>query len=240
MAEPNETIGEASQAALTVNSDALTAPVQNGQTEGPAAVVKEEETCKGPTPNAPNETKLYVGNLPDNCMREDLQTLFNKYGVVSQCDRVKNFAFVHMVGDENAKKAIGELDDSEFMGTHIQVQVAKSKGKPAEDECFHCGNRGHWAKDCTQRNRGGGPYRRSNYNRYDRPSPYGQRRDYGRPPPRDYYDYYDRRGPPSREYGPPYRSHSPGAAYARRSEPDYMGYEGYAPPRTGNYGVRRY
>jgi len=28
-----------------------------------------------------------------------------------------------MVGDENAKKAIAELDDSEFMGTHIQVQV---------------------------------------------------------------------------------------------------------------------
>ncbi|KAK3750716.1 hypothetical protein QZH41_017274 [Actinostola sp. cb2023] len=237
MTEPNETIGEASSAALTDNSASLAATNENGQTE--ATAVEEKS---GPTPSAPNETKLYVGNLPDNCLKDDLRALFDKYGKVSQCDRVKNFAFVHMIGDENAKKAISELDDSEFMGTHIQVQLAKSKGKPAEDECFVCGSRGHWAKDCTKRNsRDSGPYRRNNYGRYDRPAPYsyGPRREYGRPPQRDYYDYYERQAPPQRDFGPPYRSRSPGGAYARRS-PDYsMGYEGYGPPRTG-YGVRRY
>ena len=40
------------------------------------------------------EVKLYVGNLPDNCKRASLQEQFEKYGKVSQCDIVKNFAFV--------------------------------------------------------------------------------------------------------------------------------------------------
>lgn len=40
------------------------------------------------------EVKLYVGNLPDRCRRASLQELFEKYGKVSQCDIVKNFAFV--------------------------------------------------------------------------------------------------------------------------------------------------
>ena len=40
------------------------------------------------------EVKLYVGNLPDHCRRGALQELFEKYGKVSQCDIVKNFAFV--------------------------------------------------------------------------------------------------------------------------------------------------
>ena len=40
------------------------------------------------------EVKLYVGNLPDQCRRAALQELFEKFGKVSQCDIVKNFAFV--------------------------------------------------------------------------------------------------------------------------------------------------
>ena len=40
------------------------------------------------------EVKLYVGNLPDQCRRGSLKELFDKYGKVSQCDIVKNFAFV--------------------------------------------------------------------------------------------------------------------------------------------------
>ncbi|XP_058947897.1 RNA-binding protein 4B isoform X1 [Pocillopora verrucosa] len=187
------------------------------------------------------EVKLYVGNLPDRCRRASLQELFEKYGKVSQCDIVKNFAFVHMVGEKGAEEAVNKLDDSEFSGTHIQVQYAKSKGKPSEDECFQCGKHGHWARDC--------PKRRSTYryddrrDRYDyRGYDYGppRRGPYDRPPPRGYYDpYMDRRPPPSRDYysgyGNYYRGRSP-----PRSPPRYTGaYEGYPTPRDG-YGTRRY
>lgn len=184
------------------------------------------------------EVKLYVGNLPDQCRRASLQELFEKHGKVSQCDIVKNFAFVHMVGEKGAKEAVDNLDDSEFSGTHIQVQYAKSKGKPSEDECFQCGKHGHWARDCPKRRRYD-DYRRD---RYDyRGFDYGppRRGPYDRPPPRGYYDpYMDRRPPPGRDYygySNYYRSRSPG-----RSPPRYTGsYEGYPTPRDG-YGTRRY
>lgn len=45
------------------------------------------------------EVKLYVGNLPDQCRRLSLKELFEKYGKVSQCDIVKNFAFVVSLSD---------------------------------------------------------------------------------------------------------------------------------------------
>ena len=45
------------------------------------------------------EVKLYVGNLPDQCRRTSLKELFEKYGKVSQCDIVKNFAFVVSFSD---------------------------------------------------------------------------------------------------------------------------------------------
>lgn len=182
----------------------------------------KDEKSTDASSSSDKEVKMYVGNLPDNCRRASLEELFNKYGKVTQCDRVKNFAFVHMLGEAKAQSAIDALDDTEFMGTHIQVQFAKSKGKPAEDECFQCGKHGHWARDCPQRRR---MYGRDRYDRYD----------YYRPPPPRYYDDRD---PPDRDYY--YRSRSP-PSYGRRSPHRYTGsYEGYPASSSRDYYGRRY
>ncbi|EDO29930.1 predicted protein [Nematostella vectensis] len=235
MADANETVGESSAEALT-QSDTPENHENTAQNGEHSSESQAEATSSG---SHQEESKLYVGNLPDDCQKHQLQELFAKYGTVSQCDRVKNFAFVHMVGRENADNAIKALDDSLFMGTHIQVQHAKSKGKPAEDECFHCGKCGHWARDCPKRS----SYQPRSYGRDGRYHPYGGGGGggygggyggggyrggysgggyggggYGRPPPpRDYYR--DRPGPPRDYRGPSgYRSRSPG----------YTGnYEGY-------------
>lgn len=69
----------------TENGDAATADAK-GESSEDKKPEKEEEDEK--------EVKLYVGNLPDHCRRGALQELFEKYGKVSQCDIVKNFAFV--------------------------------------------------------------------------------------------------------------------------------------------------
>ncbi|KAM7443665.1 hypothetical protein ABFA07_007556 [Porites harrisoni] len=190
---------------------------------------KEESSDDKKPAEEEKEVKLYVGNLPDHCRRGALQELFEKYGKVSQCDIVKNYAFVHMVGKKNAEDALNALDDSEFSGTHIQVQYAKTKGKPSEDQCFSCGKCGHWAKDCPKR-------RYDQRRNYDYGPP---RRPYYRGPPSYYDPYMDRRPPYPRDYGYPgygggygYRSRSP-----PRSPPRFSGaYEGY--PR--DYGSRRY
>jgi len=39
-------------------------------------------------------TKIYVGNLPETCRRQDLLESFEKYGKVTECDIVRNYAFV--------------------------------------------------------------------------------------------------------------------------------------------------
>ena len=67
----------------TENSDAATSDAK-GESSDDKKTDKEQE----------KEVKLYVGNLPDHCRRASLQELFEKYGKVSQCDIVKNFAFV--------------------------------------------------------------------------------------------------------------------------------------------------
>lgn len=67
------------------NNDASTSDAK-GESEDKKA---DKEGTEGE-----KEVKLYVGNLPDHCRRGSLQELFEKYGKVSQCDIVKNFAFV--------------------------------------------------------------------------------------------------------------------------------------------------
>lgn len=70
----------------TENNDAATSDAKEESSDDKKTEKDGEEDEK--------EVKLYVGNLPDQCRRGSLKELFDKYGKVSQCDIVKNFAFV--------------------------------------------------------------------------------------------------------------------------------------------------
>ena len=80
------------------------------------------------------EAKLYVGNLPYNTVDGDLQTLFSQAGTVKSAQvikdresgRSKGFAFVQMQTVEEAKRAVEELHDKEFLGRRLVVSGAKS------------------------------------------------------------------------------------------------------------------
>ena len=52
--------------------------------------------------DGPPPTKLYIGNLPDNCKRSELTELFEKFGEIEKCDVLRNFAFVVSFGDFNS------------------------------------------------------------------------------------------------------------------------------------------
>jgi RNA recognition motif-containing protein len=78
--------------------------------------------------------RLYVGNLSFDATESDLFDLFNGVGHVQNAEivsyrhnqRSKGFAFVQMQTIEEAKRAVEELHDKEFLGRRLVVSGAKS------------------------------------------------------------------------------------------------------------------
>jgi RNA recognition motif-containing protein len=78
--------------------------------------------------------RLYVGNLSFDAGESDLFDLFNGVGSVQNVEivinrhnmRSKGFAFVQMQSVDEAKRAVSELHDKEFMGRKLVVSGAKA------------------------------------------------------------------------------------------------------------------
>lgn len=77
--------------------------------------------------------KLYIGSLSFDATDSDLQELFGQVGTVSSISVVKDahtnrsrgFAFVEMENNEEAKKAIAELNGKAIRGRAITVAEAR-------------------------------------------------------------------------------------------------------------------
>jgi len=78
--------------------------------------------------------KLYVGNLPYSVTENDLKELFGSFSSLGKVDLIvdkysgqsKGFGFVE-IGDEEAEKAINELNDKSFKGRPLRVNQAQEK-----------------------------------------------------------------------------------------------------------------
>ncbi|XP_039249500.1 RNA-binding protein 4-like isoform X2 [Styela clava] len=82
--------------------------------------------------------KIFVGNLPSDCARADIIDLFEKYGSVKDCDIIKNYAFVQMDDEDDAKDAIESLSKSKFMGNDLTVE--ESTSRPRNTQKLYVGN----------------------------------------------------------------------------------------------------
>jgi cold-inducible RNA-binding protein len=77
--------------------------------------------------------KLYVGNLPFSATESAISDLFSQIGGVDSVrlitdrdsGRSKGFGFVEMASDEDAEKAISELNGKEFEGRALTVNEAR-------------------------------------------------------------------------------------------------------------------
>lgn len=95
---------------------------------GSERVSRKPESVEVTTP------RLYVGNLSFDATESDLSELFNGVGQVvtvevvshKQTQRSKGFAFVQMQSVDEAKRAVTELHDKEFMGRKLVVSGAKN------------------------------------------------------------------------------------------------------------------
>lgn len=99
---------------------------------------------------------IYISNLSFSTSDAGLKDLFAEYGDISsakvitdrETGRSRGFGFVEMPDDEQAQKAIAELNEKEFDGKVINVTVAKPKTEK---------------RDFNNNRRGGGGYNSKRY-----------------------------------------------------------------------------
>ncbi len=79
-------------------------------------------------------TKLFVGNLPFSATEDEVRSHFEPYGEVLSVNLVtdrhtgqpRGFGFVEM-DDEAAKEAVARLNNTDFGGRALRVDVARSR-----------------------------------------------------------------------------------------------------------------
>ncbi len=94
---------------------------------------------------------IYVSNLSYNSTSEGLQELFAGHGEVSSANiitdretgRSRGFGFVEMANDEEGQKAIDELNNSDFEGKTITVNVARPRTERSSGGYNRGGNGGY-------------------------------------------------------------------------------------------------
>ena len=80
---------------------------------------------------------IFIPKLSANTTSEDLRTLFSEYGEVVSANvifdkmtgRSKRFGFVEMKNDDEANKAIDELNECEYDNSQIVVKQARPQGE---------------------------------------------------------------------------------------------------------------
>ncbi len=82
-------------------------------------------------------TNIYVGNISFQTSDADLEQLFAEFGQVDranvvmdrQTGRSRGFGFVEMPNDDEAQKAISELNGKEIEGRTLTVNVARPRAE---------------------------------------------------------------------------------------------------------------
>ncbi len=103
---------------------------------------------------------IFVGNLAKDVTEDDLQELFSEYGNIKSIKVIrdlfsgesKGFGFIEMPGNEQAQKAMSELNTRELKGKKIVVNEAR----PRNDNRRGGGGRGGGRRGGSGGHRGGG------------------------------------------------------------------------------------
>ena len=80
-------------------------------------------------------TNIYVGNLPWTTTNDELADMFSQYGQVTKAQvitdretgRSRGFGFVEMTSEEEAQRAIDAMNNQDFNGRPLTVNIAKPR-----------------------------------------------------------------------------------------------------------------
>lgn len=88
--------------------------------------------------------RLYVGNLPKDLERQELETVFSEYGdsvstkliTDRKTGKCRGFAFVTVQDDDQANQIIEKFNGYDFNGSELKIEKAqpRAKGKEEGDE----------------------------------------------------------------------------------------------------------
>ncbi len=129
----------------------FTGDAEKSSSNGSASAPRSRDENRGngrsqPRQSRPPETvevttpKLYVGNLSFDAAESDLFELFKGVGAVRNAeivtnkynDKSKGFGFVTMASVDEAKRAVVELHDKDFLGRKLVVSGAKSSDRESD------------------------------------------------------------------------------------------------------------
>jgi RNA recognition motif-containing protein len=117
-----------------------------------------------------DKKRLYVGNIPFHWRESDLLGVFTPFGKVlsarvpqSDQGRSKGFGFVEFEGEEDAARAIAELNEKDCDGRRIRVNV--STPRPRGSDGYSRGRGG--GRDRERGDYGGGGGYGGGYGRGD-------------------------------------------------------------------------
>ena len=110
-------------------------PRPEPQRNGAPSITQRPRASRKPESVEVTTPRLYVGNLSFEASESDLFELFNGVGQVQNAEvvtykhnqRSKGFAFVQMQTVEEAKRAVAELHDKEFLGRKLVVSGANER-----------------------------------------------------------------------------------------------------------------
>ena len=117
-------------------------PARSERNDRPERSERSERQSRKPEIVEVNSPKLYVGNLSFDASESDLFELFNGVGKVQNAEIVSNkytqkskgFAFVTLQTVDEARRAVTELHDKEFMGRKLVVSGAKTSDSASRSE----------------------------------------------------------------------------------------------------------
>ncbi|KAI8927698.1 hypothetical protein BC831DRAFT_159766 [Entophlyctis helioformis] len=92
--------------------------------------------------------KVYVGHLPFNVAKRELDDLFGPFGrIISVEIKHGGYAFVQFETAAQAEASVAALNNSRFDGRPLLVEFSNRR-EAVGNSCLLCGNDGHWARDC--------------------------------------------------------------------------------------------